>query len=99
MARRNLISSNVILIKPRITEKAAFLTEKENPTYTFEVPAQVNKIQVKRAIKEKYNLVALRVNIVNLPKKNVLVRGKRGTTAGIKKALVTLAKGSQIDFI
>jgi large subunit ribosomal protein L23 len=99
MARRNLTSPAVVLTKPRITEKAAYLTEKENPTYTFEVPAGVNKIQIKKAIKEKYNIDALQVNIVNLPRKNVIVRGKRGVTAGIKKAMVTIKKGGQIDFI
>ena len=99
MARRNLTSSAVILTKPRVTEKAAFLTEKTNPTYTFEVPADANKIQIKQAIKQKYNLEALAVNIVHLPKKKVIVRGKRGTTAGIKKAMVTVKQGSQIDFI
>ncbi len=99
MARQELTTGAVILTRPRITEKASSLTEKNEPVYTFEVAAAAGKIAIARAIKEKYGLTPLKVNIINLPGKRVVVRGKRGVTAGIKKAMVYLPKGSQIDFI
>ncbi len=99
MARAKLDNSAVILSRPRITEKASFLSGDKNPVYTFEVPAAANKIQVKRAIKEKYGLDALRVNIINLPRKKITVRGKAGIKTGVKKALVAVKAGSQIDFL
>ena len=79
------------------SEKAIHLEKAQR--FVFVILRQANKIQVKQAIKQKYNLEALAVNIVHLPKKKVIVRGKRGTTAGIKKAMVTVKQGSQIDFI
>ncbi|MDQ5957879.1 MAG: large subunit ribosomal protein [Patescibacteria group bacterium] len=99
MAKQQLTTGAVILTRPRITEKASALTERKEPVYTFEVAALAGKVAIMRAIKEKYGVTPLKVNIVNLPRKNVIVRGKRGVTAGIKKAMVFLPKGSQIDFI
>ncbi len=99
MARAKLTSASVVISRPRITEKASFLAERNFPVYTFEVPAEANKIAIKRAIKEKYNVDVLKVAVINLPSKKVVVRGKRGVKPGLKKAMVTLPKGSQIDFI
>ena len=99
MAKQQLTTGAVILTRPRITEKASALTERIEPVYTFEVAAGAGKIAIARAIKEKYGVTPLKVNIVNLHRKKVVVRGKKGVTAGVKKALVYLAKGSKIDFI
>lgn len=81
--------------KPRITEKAGIAGEKN--IYTFEVDKTATKGKVKQAIKELYKVTPIKVNIVNLPTKNVFVRGKFGTQSGVKKALVFLKKGDKIE--
>lgn len=88
--------SHAVIKRPRITEKAALLAEKN--TYAFEIDARANKIEVKRAIKEIYGVDAFSVNVVHTPAKNVVVRGKRGTKAAIHKAYVVLKKGDVIEF-
>lgn len=99
MATLSSSQSAVILTKPRITEKATLVTGNINPVYTFEVPAGANKIQIKKAIMEKYKVSPVKVNITNLPRKKVIVRGKRGVKPGVKKALVYMPKGTNIDFV
>ena len=49
-----------IIIKPIITEKATNDSELRN-RYTFEVTKGVNKIQIKKAVQEKYNFDNLKV--------------------------------------
>lgn len=87
---------STILIRPRITEKAAMLSETGN-VYTFEVTKDATKTTVKRAIKEVYKVAPVKVNIVNLPSKKVVVKGKEGRTKGVIKALVYLKKEDKID--
>lgn len=86
-----------VLVRPHVTEKSAILAEKG--VYVFEISPRTNKKEVARAIQEIYNVTPVRVNTVNLPKTNVLVRGKRGTKSGVRKALVKLAEGDKIEFI
>jgi large subunit ribosomal protein L23 len=85
-----------MIVRPRVTEKSGNASEKHN-MYTFEVRKDATKQKIASAVKELYKVSPLKVNIVNLPVKNVLVRGKRGTQSAIKKALVFLAKGDKID--
>lgn len=87
---------STIIIRPRITEKAAVLSEAGN-VYTFEVTRAATKTTIKRAIKEVYKVAPTRVNIVKLPAKNVLVKGKKGSTKAVVKAYVHLKKGDKID--
>lgn len=85
------------IVRPHITEKAAILAEKG--TYVFEVAKNTNKIEIAKAISALYNVIPMRVNIINLPKTNVFVRGKAGVKAGVRKALVTLKKGDKIEIL
>lgn len=86
-----------VLIRPHVTEKAALLAEKN--TYVFKVSENTNKIEIAKAIRALYGVNPIRVNIINLPKTNVLVRGKMGVKSGVRKALVTLAKTDKIELI
>ncbi len=87
---------STILIRPRITEKAALLSESSN-VYTFEVTKSATKTTIKRAIKEIYKMDPTRINIVKLPSKKVIVKGKKGSTRDIRKAYVYLKKGDKIE--
>ncbi len=86
-----------VLVRPHITEKAAILAEKG--TYIFQVAKNTNKIEISKAIQALYGVTPVRVNIVNLPNTRVIVRGKAGVKAGVRKALVTLKKGDKIELI
>lgn len=84
-----------ILIRPRITEKATFLAG-EN-VYAFEVAPSATKSQVNEAIRIFYKVNPVKVRIVKNPAKKVLVRGKEGVKAGVKKAYIYLKNGDKIE--
>ena len=65
-----------IILRPRITEKAAAKNEAEN-VFVFEVSSGSNKGAVKRAVKELYKVSPTKVNIVKLPAKNVFQRERK----------------------
>ena len=80
-----------IIIRPRITEKSGLMSENAS-IYTFEVRRNATKPSIALAIKTLYKVTPRKVRIVNLPAKRVIVRGKRGVSSGVKKALVYLKK-------
>ena len=90
-----------ILIAPVLTEKSTRLTE-EGRHYAFRVASDANKIQIRKAIEERYPEVEVK------EVRTMVVRGKRrrqmtkrglvqGRKASYKKAIVTLRAG-EIDF-
>ncbi len=90
-----------IIKKPVITEKMTLASEQFN-RYAFVVDRKANKIQIKKAVEEQYDVAvdAIRT-MVCIGKKRV--RGTKsgqviGKTATYKKAIVTLAEGDSIDF-
>ena len=87
-----------IVKKPRVTEKAGIKSESQN-VYTFEVTKDATKKTIGEAMKLIYKVTPIKINIVNLPAKNVTARGKRGVKQSVKKALVFLKKGDKIAFI
>ena len=94
VAEKAPVKSSVI-IGPRITEKAAYATEKN--IYVFNVERDANKIQIKKAIKDQYKVTPVKVAIVVSKPKNVTFRGKPGKQNGFKKAMVYLKKGDTIE--
>ena len=94
--KQSLLASEFIL-RPHITEQSAFLA-KQN-VYTFRVHPSANKIIIKKAIKEMYGFEPIKINIINVPLKKRIVRGKVGIKSGYKKALVYLKESDKIEFI
>ncbi len=86
-----------IIKNPRVTEKASFAMEQN--VYTFDVTASANKTEIKKAIFSLYKVKPLKVNILPVPKKEVMSRGIKGSKGGGRKALVYLKKGDKIEFI
>ena len=86
-----------VILRPRVTEKASFIAA--DGAYTFDVLPRANKIQIKRAIEEMYNVKPIRVNIVTIPGKRVFVRNRAGVKSGGKKAIVYLKEGDKIEFV
>ena len=89
-----------ILIKPVITEKAEGRQEKLGQ-YTFVVSKDANKIEIKKAIEDRYGVTVEAVNTVILPSKRKNRTTKsgvlRGRVSSFKKAIITLAGGETID--
>ncbi len=90
-----------VLIKPLVTEKMTNLSEKLNQ-YGFLVEKSANKIEIKKAVEELYNVNVLAVNTINYQGKLKSRFTKagiiEGRTKSTKKAIVTLADGDNIDF-
>lgn len=90
-----------IIKKPVITEKMTVHSEKYN-RFAFIVDLKANKIEIKLAIEQMYDVVVDSVRtMVCIGKKRV--RGTKsgmivGKTSTYKKAIVTLAEGDSIDF-
>ena len=90
-----------IIIKPIVTEKLTVQGEKLN-RYGFIVDREANKLQIKAAVEQMYNVTVADVNTVNYHGK----RKSRYTKAGMlqgrtnhyKKAYVTLVGEDKIDF-
>mgnify|MGYP001618979977 FL=1 len=85
-----------IIIAPIVSEKSYDLIEQRG-TYTFQVDPRSNKSEIKNAIEEIFTVKVTRVNIINRKgkrKRTGFMIGKRNDT---KRALVTLAQGTEID--
>ena len=65
--------------------------------YVFRVANDANKIQIKQAVEEIYNVTVKKVNTINTLGKWKRVRYKEGKTPDWKKAIVTLKQGDKIE--
>ena len=86
-----------VLIKPRITERAAILSEKK--VYVFEVADKANKKQIKEAIAIRFGVMPVKINTVVSKPKAVVRRGRFTTKGGFKKAYVYLNPADTIEFV
>ncbi len=84
-----------LIISPRITEKASLQSNAN--AYTFVVSKNSTKLSIAAEIKKTYKVTPKAVNIINISSQRVFVRGKRGMSAGMKKAVVFLKKGDTIN--
>ena len=91
-----------IIIKPIVTEKQTAITEKLPNRYGFLVAPDANKLEIKKAVEEMYNVSVVDVNTINYAgkkksryTKSGIINGKQ---AAFKKAIVTLKEGETIDF-
>ncbi len=90
-----------IIIKPIVTEKMTVQGEKLN-RYGFIVDREANKLQIKTAVEQMYNVSVASVNTLNYHGKKKSRFTKAGVLRGrmnhYKKAYVTLAGEDKIDF-
>lgn len=86
-----------IIKRPVITEKSEMLRREYNK-YTFEVNTKANKIQIRKAVEEIFNVKVESVPTLN--SKPVVKRHgmKLYKTQAKKKAIVKLAQGSTITY-
>ena len=90
-----------VIFEPIITEKATIDSELRN-RYTFVVNREANKIQIKDAVENKYNVTVekVRTQIYGSERKTKFTkRGVQRTKTNIKKkAIVDIQDGDSIDF-
>jgi large subunit ribosomal protein L23 len=84
-----------VIKRPIVTEKSTKLSQKNQ--YTFEVDRNANKIEIKKAVEELFNVKVVSVNVVNEIAKAKRVGQHSGFKPAVSKAIVTLAEGSKID--
>ncbi|HHY29103.1 MAG TPA: 50S ribosomal protein L23 [Syntrophaceticus sp.] len=89
-------SPHDVILKPLVTEKAVNLAQEQNK-YTFYVDRKANKIEIKNAIEEIFNVKVTAVNTMTVRGKKKRVGRYEGLTPTRKKAVVTLNEGDTID--
>ncbi len=94
------MKASEILKKPIVTEKVNKQTEKSN-RYCFVVDKRANKLEIKKAVENYYNVRVEDVNTCIVPAKNKSRMTKAGILTGrkpsFKKATISLAAGETID--
>ena len=87
-----------VIIKPILTEKMTIQGEKLN-RYGFIVDIRANKLQIRNAGEQMYNVTVTDINYMGKQKSRYTKAGLLvGRTNNFKKAIVTLKSGDQIDF-
>lgn len=90
-----------ILVKPLISEKSENLNEELNQV-TFIVNRKANKVEIRKAVEELYQVDVLSVNTLTMPAKERVrytrAGMQRGRVSAFKKAIVTLDPDDEIDF-
>jgi large subunit ribosomal protein L23 len=91
------MNSYQVIIRPWVTEEATSLNEINQ--YVFEVAVEANKIQIRQAIQEIFDVQVKAVNTINVKGKLKKRRTRQGITQGYtktrKKAIVTLTPDSK----
>ena len=83
------------IVSPVITEKATTLSEFNK--MVFRVHKGASKNSIKKSIEKIFKVNVIKINTINLRGKTKLVKGKKSSRPGYKKAIVTLKKGQSID--
>ncbi|MGD9140003.1 MAG: 50S ribosomal protein L23 [bacterium] len=85
-----------IIIRPLVTEKGSQIREQENK-YLFSVAMTANKIEIKRAVEEIFNVKVKSVKTATVHGKVKRLGVYEGKRPDWKKAVVTLEAGQTID--
>ena len=85
------------ILRPIITEKAT--TANENGQVTFSVAMTATKPEIKAAVELLFDVKVVAVNTIVQKGKAKLFRGRPGRRSNMKKAMVTLAEGQNIDLM
>ena len=89
---------NEIIVRPILTEKMTTLKEVHNQ-YAFEVSRPANKIEIKKAVEQRFNVSVIDVRTINVRGKKRRMGRFEGMRSQWKKAIVTLQTDDVIDFI
>jgi large subunit ribosomal protein L23 len=95
------METHEVLLRPVVSEKSTDLAAANK--YTFAVSDRSNKIEIRRAVEERYKVRVATVRTVTMPRKEKgagfigLNKRRRGYVSAWKKAIVSLAPGDRIE--
>ena len=95
-----------IILRPILSEKGTLLSETQNK-FIFQVEKQCNKLEIKKAVEEKFKVKIKKVATLNIKgkNKNMTIRSNghilrtSGNRSSWKKAIITLEKGFSINML
>jgi large subunit ribosomal protein L23 len=97
MSEIKISNISSIIRSPLVTEKST--RQAIARQYIFEVAANANKIEIRKAIEKTYNVKVSHINTLIIKGKKKRIRyNQPGMTSNWKKAVVTLKAGSEIKF-
>ena len=85
------------ILRPIITEKATMANERGQVTFAVAITA--TKPQIKAAVEMLFNVEVTAVNTIVQKGKAKTFKGRPGRRSDMKKAMVTLAEGQNIDLM
>jgi large subunit ribosomal protein L23 len=89
------MSNYDVILSPVITEKSTRLSEANQ--VVFKVARDATKPEIKKAVETLFKVKVKSVNTIKTKGKLKAWRGKRYEKSDVKKAVVTLVEGHQID--
>ena len=90
-----MTDARTVIKRPIVTEKS--MRGSETGKYTFQVADEANKLTIKDAVEELFDVTVTKVNTITIPGR-LKRRGQRVyRVRGYKKAIVTLVPGQKID--
>lgn len=87
-----------VLLAPHVSEKSALMAD-ASEQYVFKVVSDATKSEVKQAVEGLFDVQVRSVNMINIKGKTKVFKGRVGKRNGLKKAIVRLAPGQEIDFV
>jgi large subunit ribosomal protein L23 len=92
-----ILEPHQIIVRPLVTEKGMHRSTRYNQ-YAFEINPLADKLDVRRAIEDLFDVKVLKVRTQNRIGKPRRYKFRNGYTKAWKKALVTLDPEHRIDF-
>jgi large subunit ribosomal protein L23 len=85
-----------VVVRPVVTERSTVTLDEENAA-TFVVARDANKIEIRRAVEQLFDVKVVNVRTLNVRGKWRRVGRAVGKKPAYKKAIVKLAEGERID--
>ena len=86
-----------VLVAPITTEKSEKQKAEQNK-YFFKVNMKATKEDVKKAVETIFGVEVVDVNLLIVEGKAKRFKGREGVRSDIKKAIITVKKGQEINF-
>ncbi|UCH80825.1 MAG: 50S ribosomal protein L23 [Nitrospiraceae bacterium] len=91
-------NSYEVLLGPMLTEKGTLMKETDNKVL-FRVAREANKIEIKKAVEEIFNVKVDCVRTINCRGKKKRMGRFEGKRPDWKKAIVALKEGEKLDIV
>ena len=85
-----------VLRRPLVTEKNTAIQAPQGK-YAFEVAEGANKDMIKQAVEKAFKVDVTGVNVMTVPGRRRMMRGRIVLTPSWRKAIVTLKPGDKIE--